>query len=497
MNDNKFKVKIKKLIDISFRIEEVQKNLVHADVKNSQHKLDKICFELGVVHDMLSEFSTFHAYVIIERVKNVFVQIAKKEQSFTESLFEIVVHLLKIAHQQIMLMQNVIENKVIADETLDILEVEQGKENRLFDFVKNDIKLPALTFTVGVQDLKEFSEKKKALTTTAPTGSSIPIDEDNFDKMQATYVKVINAKNDLARSKSQHVQNLRSSINEFTEFYEKLSFVPVKMYLDKVIGNSRGYINCTDKKIVLNFYWGKAKYLYYNINYLEKYFNLLIELIVDYGFEKKEEEQYLEIKADTTNSMLTFEVTSNTASVEAALSKANEWDDHRFTAFSKLEKKLKTISRNIQVNEDKHSFYVDIPLRNNIYTVYLVKRDDSEFFVLEDEMIKFVNLTNDFVEKNERGTYYYHNEKQKLPILWDENLDEKALNKIGIMFGEKDNYFVIAFDEVVGKEHLYIDLQNKESLNQIKGFVKYGEDKVPIVEGRYNTKKPFDNGEAA
>jgi hypothetical protein len=483
MSITNFKSKIKKLIDARHRVESLIELFSKNLYSTNENELDKIIHESEFLLSQLSEFNTFHAYSIMKRLTKLFKQIKNKKVKDSKNLSEIITHLMKLCHQQIILIQNVIENKVIADDSLTLLDMELEKKGHLFSFLKKDVKLPALTFTSGSDTNTEaMALVKKEIVETVPTHMNVAINDKKFSELQDSYKSLIVGKNRLANSEDEIVNTLCNSINDFTGVYEELSHISVSFYLNNVVDKLKNYLSQKNKNFKIDCFWGSAKFSYYKVDLLEKFLLLSMEMLADYQVKDSDENSYIEIKTDITNSSLNIIINSSFSPIDID-DEAESVDDHRVTILKQYQDKLGANRYYQTTVAGGSSYIVSLPLRNNVYSAYLMEANGVQVFVLEDEVKEFCVLDEEHIERKGKDVFFTWNDK-KIQV---QSIDDEPsyTGKIGAIFSQGESLMIFAGDEIIKKEQIFLKVKQERVNNsyRVKGFVTYGEESLPVIDG--------------
>ena len=484
MQSENYKIKITKLRDVKSRVEAMINIFETKNFPTNKHQLEKMLFETDFVLEQLSEFKTFHAYSIIKKLSSVLRQIENKEISMKDRLSLVILHLLKISEQQIVLIQNVIENKVVADETLDALESELQKNKKFFYFDKKELKLPALTFSTGSRPIVTMNLKKREIARKTPVDNGITIDDKKFDLLQESYSKIIKAKNVLTNMKDDSIKSLCNDINNFAEIYEELNLVPINVYFDDIIKKADQYLSSSNRNITVNSFWGRAKFPYSKISTLEKYLGLFLEIHSDYQIGECDKNSYLEVKSDIVNNDLKIEVNSNFFPQDI-FSIAEQNEDGRLESLNLYEKSLLIKKVKASYKGEKCSYTIMVPLRTNVQASYLLENNKEKLFVLEEDLVEFVVLDNS-TTKLELDFLHYIDGDKSIPIRQDSS--SKLLGKIGVVLGRNGDHFIIPVDEIIKKEYISYNASPDSYDRSVKGLVTYGNEEVPLIDGHYNIK---------
>ncbi|MBT4792911.1 MAG: hypothetical protein HON90_15150 [Halobacteriovoraceae bacterium] len=338
--------------------------------------------------------------------------------------------------------------------------------------------MPALSFMQGANDNSELNLIKFEMTKETPVTLNLSVDDMEFEKLQDVFKNIIVNKNKLAHSDDVVVKNLCHDLNSFSSTYEKMGLVPVNLYLDNVITVLEDYTITAGKNVVFNTYWGKAKFLYYKLNMFESYFHSLLELIVDYQLNNQSQ-YHVNIKTDLQSSRLQFSVDVNIEDVDF-MQVATDAVDHRVSKIIDLSKKLGIKANKVSNEINSFHYTYDLPIKFNVNPAFLIEVENKPFFIKEDDLIEFVNISSHELELID-DVYYFLKDTEQYPVMNFENtrVGDKF---IGAIMGKGAIPFVCLVDKVGEVEQVVITgLDEKLENDFIDGQVEYGEKLIPVI----------------
>lgn len=466
MEELKFKTKIKKLIDVKSKLEEIMKEISREKLIQQDHFLGEVIFEISSVLVDLEEFKAFHVHDIIQKVLEVLHNVKGKVTSLSKNLYQVLFHLLQVGYQQVLLLQDVIENKMIAQKSMEILDQELGRNNKFLDMIRKPIELPSLTF----RNVDIHEAKGKALND-VPTNRNLSIDTEKFDQLMNNYKQMIRYKNLLVLSENNHFVGLYKHINSFSQMYEQLNLVPINNLMDQVIDDVTQYIEHKEIELMIKTYWGKSRFPYFKLELLENFTQNTLELLIDYLDLSSEDGKTFEIKTNTINSFLTITIRSRFFNLEFE-NKAKKGDDNRLNYFFETLEKLDANYQIESLDNVVSVFKISIPLRSDVYSAYFTTFNNKNYFILEDDVESFNLVSHKKIVFN-NDLPSYQKDQQQIPIVnYHESYEDF-----------KDQYIVFCKINTLLVAIIVDEIHNKEQVVMEDGLIEYKGQRVPVLKG--------------
>lgn len=458
MQDLKFKSKIKKLIDLKSKLEFIINNISRDKIAQKDHFLGEVIHEMTIILDGLEEFKTFHVFEIIQRLLEVFHNIENSLLNLTKNLYEVVLHLLNVGYQQIILLQSVLENKLIAQQSIQILEEEVGRNNNFFDFGRKKPELAALTFNnvqvVNNNYLLEYNQNKQLINLVSQS-KNLAIDNEKFEEMMLSYKELIKSKNQISFKKNNEFVNLYHNINKFSSLYEELNLVPITQNMENLIFNIGTYLENKGIEVDIKRYWGKTRFPFFKMDVLENFLENLFEMIVDYIVIDGDGVNSLEIKTQNSETHLIINMQSRffDISFEENAKKSN---DVRLNLFYELLDKLDAKFQVKKADDVLSILNLTIPFNHIVYSAHQISFNGNNYFVLENNIISF-GLFNNLHLKKVDENHFWENENKLIPIINFQEFNYSDTDKYIMLLKISNKEIAVIVEEINAKEQVVVE----------------------------------------
>ena len=480
--EEKFVGKIKKLVDIRSRIDRLVNQVDDASFCKKISSLDLFLHDTEIIVGSLKEFNTFHAYSIMNELNNIFKEIRNKNIRFTEQLHQMTLHLLKVSKQQVELLQNVIENKMIADEGLAQLNDVVEKKGQGFSLVRRsaDYNIPSERYQKIESSLN--TDLKEGLVVSQPISHNLMVDDEAFMSMRDSYYKLLENKNRMALHEDNSVQDFCEDINSFSKKFQHLNLVPVCFFLEAFSRRVDDYLRETKRAIQVRTFWGDSKFNYLKMSILEKYMTYLAEVIIDYS-QVQEVSPYIEIRTSNTNSYLVVEISTNLV-VEDFDDAQKSSSDHRFSQLQKLEGSLYANENLVIENSIITRFDICVPLSDGVYETFLFETHNREkLFVLESDIKEFIEVSrSDFEKKDSKFWYTYKDRHVCICDKWLNSQQEAQSTILGIVIENDGDEIIIPMNKLISKEQVFLGKEIKANhTSDTLEIVHYGKEHIAVL----------------